>query len=202
MHQLIITTGKTKGFDTLLESLNDPEHILLLEKAYIDLFSPDDQTLGDVLEGDGITQDWLDELGDHGVTEFKSYREPDILRLLGLPPDGPPYFFPFCNRVIHDQGDILSLTEAGRELLKVQDEAVLKQHKAGLLTPRWHQLVGLAACVKRFFRQLNVILADGVGVGKTMQYLMIMAYLRHLNVTNASPPPIGKLTFHRRQRLI
>ena len=86
MHQLIITTGKTKGFDALLESLNDPEHILLLEKAYVDLFLPDDQTLGDVLEGDGITQDWLDELGDHGVTEFKSYREPDILRLLGLPP--------------------------------------------------------------------------------------------------------------------
>lgn len=90
--------------------------------------------------------------------------------------------FPFFNSVIHDLGMWPDEIEDFESKNKIEDETELLKHGLRNLRPRWHQYVGLAACVKRFFDRKNVILADGVGVGKTMQCLMIMAYLRHLRV--------------------
>ena len=61
------------------------------------------------------------------------------------------------------------------------------------LKPMWHQLVGVAAMVRRFFDGKNVILADGVGVGKTMECFMVMCYLRYLHGLKEKEvrPPIG-----------
>ena len=68
------------------------------------------------------------------------------------------------------------------------------------LQPRWHQWVGLAAMVERFFSGSNVLLADGVGVGKTMQAFMVMAYMRYLRVLSEgnepSRPDLGTLRNH------
>ncbi|EED80799.1 predicted protein [Postia placenta Mad-698-R] len=56
-----------------------------------------------------------------------------------------------------------------------QGQAVLKGSKATLLTPRWHQLVGLLKLLDNLFLGKPMLLMDEVGIGKTMQAVGLCA---------------------------
>lgn len=180
--------GRASGLEWILEAMKNLEDILELERAYEESFAAE-ESLETVIEEVGDSQAWLNKDGDHGVGEFKALNVAQIRNLLGLPSNRMPFF----NHVIHDLGtwpeDIIGF----EEVKNLEDEKKLKEVRLHHLEPKWHQYVGLAACVKRFFNNENIILADGVGVGKTMQCMMIMAYLCHLKVTKAKLPPIGEL---------
>jgi hypothetical protein len=47
------------------------------------------------------------------------------------------------------------------------------------LEPRWHQLVGMLSIVERLFQGHPVLLMDGVGLGKTMQMVGVIALLAY-----------------------
>ncbi|KAH8114058.1 P-loop containing nucleoside triphosphate hydrolase protein [Phellopilus nigrolimitatus] len=103
--------------------------------------------------------------------------------------------FPFFNPYISDLG-LLPRDIPGYYSFTLEDEdRALKEEMLRPLEPRWHQYVGLAAMAKHFFNGENVVLADGVGVGKTLQCFMVMSYLRHMKVTEAQRkgvlPPIA-----------
>lgn len=185
-----------KGLTELLASLLSPEEIFELEDEYAETFHGENDDASEEVIGDISAEEaeWADAQGDLGVSEFTNKSIDDIKKMLSLP-EGD---FPFFNRIISDLGALPSQIPGFEELNsnegpeKEKAEA-LEAKNLRILSPRWHQYVGLAASVKRFFQGLNVILADGVGVGKTMQSFMMMAYLRHLVVTKAKAPPIGKL---------
>lgn len=144
-----------------------------------------EETLG-ALDDEGK---WLDKAGDLGVAEFHNLTVDQIKSWLALTTKD----FPFLNKIYSEHGD---WPVQIKNFYKLNDEPVeeeLRRRHLAYLEPAWHQYVGLAACVMRFFRGLNGMMADGVGVGKTLQCFLIMNYLRHLIVSKASPPPIGML---------
>lgn len=187
---LTTLSGRALKTREILKTVVTAELIEELEREYELAFFPV-ATMEDLeMEAEGEV-DWLDKQGDLGVGEFRERTTEDIKSLLGLP-EGP---FPFFNKIIHDLGTWPEDIKGFKELNEVQDKETLEEHRLRVLQPRWHQYVGLAACVKRFFDGKNVILADGVGVGKTLQCFMMMGYLRHLRITldkQQSLPAIGE----------
>ncbi|QRW09610.1 ATP-dependent DNA helicase [Ceratobasidium sp. AG-Ba] len=100
--------------------------------------------------------DLLDGVGDIGMEEFASMSTQDIWTDLGLP--GATHL-PFGNT---DQG------------------------AKGAIIPMWHQVAGVAAVLKRAFTStvgkpaLPTMLCDDVGLGKTMQILVVIQMVVHL----------------------
>jgi len=183
--------------------LNDPEVIRRLELEFYSTFkelSLDMDTIENRDNEGGLN--WLDEDGDVGVTEWKDKTVDDIRAQLGLPSEEDMPDFPFLNRhyspvgkdLVNDASDF-----PGYDPKNTTDE---EAESMGLLRlkPHWHQWVGLAAMVSRGFEGKNVILADGVGVGKTLQCFMLIAYLRFLEgktrvideACTRPLPPIGE----------
>lgn len=155
--------------------LEDPETITVLEAAFVDAFEREDGEDEEPLDVPD-SQQWLDESGDLGVTEWKKTRLPELLRVLDLPGDDdaevPP--FPFFAKFVSDDGRPM------RDVVGAEEVTAEMAAEKGLRPLRllWHQYVGIAAMAKRFFRNENVILADDVGVGKTCQCLGLFAWLR------------------------
>ena len=141
----------------------------------------------------------IDAQGDLGVGKLADKPLKELGRLLGIDTTGYKPF-PFFETIVSDLGkdpgddtidratyldllkrmpnaDELSDDEAAEEFKKWDEE--LARHMYRRIWPRWHQVVGLVAMVERFFSHRNVLLADGVGVGKTMQAFMAMAFLRY-----------------------
>lgn len=59
--------------------------------------------------------------------------------------------------------------------------------------PQWHQLVGAVGMALRRFRNRSTLLMDEVGVGKTMQVIMlqmILIWLRGFREKNGTYPPL------------
>lgn len=126
--------------------------------------------------------DVFDRAGEIGVAEFVKRPLGDLLGILGLDRKAP---FPFFNRYMHEQG---ALPKDIENFQKYEDsdyseESIQKAYEEAMLRPLkpyWHQYVALAAMAKMVFHGRNVLLADGVGVGKTLECLMLVAYLRHM----------------------
>ena len=171
---------------------------------------------------DGL-MDLIDDGNDLGVGAWKDMNMDELGDLLSI--DASTHVvFPFFNVALHDYGTdpskidgfakiklpALPKRELGdedvarhQEELEELDEDLGSKHMRRLW-PRWHQLVGLVAILARFFDGKNVLLADGVGVGKTMQAFMTIAYLRFLRRKSSESgrpviPPFGECPLRARR---
>lgn len=175
--------------DRLFEGMSDPSIIAQLEDDYAETFS-------ELLEApEEPEQDLMgemdDETGQTGVDEFCKLSTDELRSMLGLNKgheDSP--VFPFFNAWVSDVGK-LPEDIPGFEAINWKDKtsAEASAYKLRELRPQWHQYVGLAAIVKQLRRGNNVLLADGVGVGKTMECLMTVAYMRYLRLLGPALRP-------------
>ena len=123
--------------------------------------------------------DWVSSDGDLGVEEFKDLDEKQLKQLLGIPPENR---FPYLNRWRSVSGELPNNIRDFETYESDPDlSPELARNEYGLLPvePHWHQYVGVAAAIQRLFRNRNILFADGVGVGKTLQALMVMCMLRY-----------------------
>lgn len=161
----------------------------------------------------------FDRMGDIGVSEFERKDPAELSRMLGFGVDCSGYSpFPYFNGVRSELGLIPSKVPDFENLNKFPErlppnptfqdvglcktrfdeyDAMLEKHQMQRFVPRWHQFVGLAAILRRLFNGDNVLLADGVGVGKTLQVYMLIAYMRRMfaverETRKPAVPPFGK----------
>ena len=161
--------------------MNDPDLIADLEDVYAEVFN-------DILEdaddsNDAELMESMDAHGELGVAEFTGMSVEQLRKQLMVDLPGMQNSFPFFNEWVSDLGKLPSEIE-GFENISGDDVEAAENHpdKLRALQPQWHQLVGLSAIIKRFYSGSNVLLADGVGVGKTMECFMAMAFLRHQRI--------------------
>ena len=197
----------------LLVQLSDYEEIERVRREYEKYFPS--ETIEDMPEqyGEEITRNVLDTDGDLGVGDFQYLQTAAICQLLAIPTttvkkkiedeDGgtrfeevPDIHFPFFHLYESEFGtppdpDKVPDHKRWVSYTAEQEEQAREEDHLLPLRPRWHQYVGLAACVKAFLLGKNVLLADGIGVGKTMECMMIMAYLRHLAGSQARDKEIS-----------
>lgn len=175
----------------ILASLNDPATIEKLEDEYREAFinTTEEEFMVNELASEPKDQDDLD-LHDHlGMRGFEKMPTSEYLRLLHLPP-GP---FPFTCPWLGPGGKPATLFDDYDPSLP--DEELLEKGFTKLY-PHWHQLGSTVAIMDRMVKKENVILADGTGVGKTFECLLLFAYLRHLCVLQEDGDvgnfPLGK----------
>ena len=176
------STGRAVKIRDLLKSMVSLEEIEEMERVYAETFKEEEDL--PPLE-QPVDVEWFEKGGDIGVAEFreKALREmKELLGLVELDEDAP---FPFLNKIMHDSGLRPDEINHFDEWNEVKDAHELAKNLMRPFRPRWHQYVGLAAAVKRFIEGKNVLLADGVGVGKTLECFMMMCYLRHLRIAQA-----------------
>ena len=171
--------GLGKDLEKILETMHDVDTVRELEKAYLETFDRVDTTSNDILEElEERHSGWIEEGGDIGVEEFWDSSVDELRFLLGISPNDTR--FPYFNRLYHGTippSQFKNFERLDADLTLVDDEK-LDKLQLQRLEPDWHQYVGVAAAFRRMFRGLNVLLADRVGVGKTMQAFMIMSLLR------------------------
>ncbi|KAL5476645.1 hypothetical protein ACEPAI_2831 [Sanghuangporus weigelae] len=175
-------TGRAVKIRDLLKSMISLEDIEEMERVYAETFKEEEDL--PALE-QPVDVEWFEKGGDIGVAEFREKTLREIREFLGLAELDEDAPFPFLNKIIHDSG--LRPDEITRfdEWNEVKDAHELAKNLMRPFRPRWHQYVGLAAAVKRFFEGKNALLADGVGVGKTLECFMMMCFLRHLRIAQA-----------------
>lgn len=183
--------GRAKGIEKFLLQLNSPAVIEQVEASYNSYF----RSLEDLEDPEEDLMQWMDGDGDLGVAEMKGLSRDELMAQLGLPVS-PDWTFPFFNSFISDLGSLPDEVNDFDSYKAPDDEQkALAERNLRRLEPRWHQIVGIAAIVRRVFEGRNVILADGVGVGKTLVCMGLMAYLRHLKIVDPKGekrPKIGK----------
>ena len=194
--------GRAKAFELYTLILKDSTFISTLEERYQeqlgdDVFSLEDDARED--QPDPQAMAIMDQFGDIGVDEFRTKSLNELSDEFGYDCTGrrPWCFFV---RLRSEMGLLPSqianfnnisapappLDDSEEEKKKFEDalqeyEKECEENKLLKFQPHWHQFVGVAAIVKRFFEGSNVLLADGVGVGKTLQVYMTIAYLRQLH---------------------
>ena len=164
----------------LCSILKDEDALQKLEDAYLSTFG-DGQTLLEFTQEEiEEPQNWIDQSGDLGVEEFKKLNEKELRCALGIPLGDQD--FPYLNRWRHVDGllpsQISNFSKLNEDRTLTLQQALVK-HQLLPIKPFWHQLVGAAAAIKRMFNEANVLYADGVGVGKTMQAFLLMCLLRY-----------------------
>jgi hypothetical protein len=124
-------------------------------------------------EDDEVVIDFKDniDLSDwkSGVEEYDQCSENDLWEHLGLSDKKLPFF---QTRSDPDAA-IDPWSEEGQLWLDNPTSP------AQILSPRWHQLVGILRLIDRVLNGEPVMLMDGVGVGKTMQAVGLIACLAH-----------------------
>ncbi|KAG1741027.1 P-loop containing nucleoside triphosphate hydrolase protein [Suillus occidentalis] len=105
-----------------------------------------------------------------GVEEYAECSMDDLWQQLGLDQSKQLPFF----QTYTDPNDVISpWSEDGQAWL---DDAL---NEKSILAPRWHQLVGILRMIDRALLGEPVMLMDGVGIGKTMQAVGVIACLAH-----------------------
>ena len=168
-----------------------------LELAYLESCVDDDG--GMELNSDRIL-DWLSGT-DIGVPDWMNMTIAELFAQLTLPfaPDHPA--IAFLNRFIAEFPKTL------KDFPNVDPDktTVAEAVKNGLVPLKifWHQLVAVCAMMKMAFRGENCILADAVGVGKTVEVLLMVAVARIIRLKHehhdakTGPfrwPPVGEYT--------
>jgi hypothetical protein len=125
------------------------------------------------LEGDKVVVDFEENIDmsdwKSGVEEYDKRSEDELWEDLGLPEKKLPFF-----QTRSDPDAVVDpWSEDGQQWL--DNPASPAQN----LTPRWHQLVGILRLIDRVLDGRPVMLMDGVGVGKTMQAVGLIACLAH-----------------------
>jgi hypothetical protein len=105
-----------------------------------------------------------------GVEEYAECSTDDLWQQLGLDQSKQLPFF----QTYTDPNDVISpWSEDGQAWL---DDAL---NEKSILAPHWHQLVGILRMIDRALLGEPVMLMDGVGIGKTMQAVGVIACLAH-----------------------
>ncbi|KAG2045912.1 hypothetical protein BDR06DRAFT_900013 [Suillus hirtellus] len=105
-----------------------------------------------------------------GVEEYAECSMDDLWQQLGLQQSKQ---LPFFQTRTDPNGAILPWSEEGQAWL---DDP---SNEGQVLAPRWHQLVGILRMVDRALLGEPVMLMDGVGIGKTMQAVGLIAVLAY-----------------------
>lgn len=186
-------TGNARKLAKLMVNFHDPDTIQDLEKKYTEAFEAERFTVD---ESNPDMMGFLDATEDLGVMGYRDTPYEGMCRLLGIQFDSGSQTceYPFLNKYLSEGGIVPDDKEAKAVYGQLTPETC-RDMGWSLLQPRWHQLVAVAAMMERFKAGRNVILADGVGVGKTLECCMTMAYLRHLRITQ-TPNSTGKYNSH------
>ncbi|KAG2366148.1 hypothetical protein BDR07DRAFT_1373763 [Suillus spraguei] len=125
------------------------------------------------LEGDEVMVDFEENMTVNdwksGVEEYDRCSEGDLWEHLGLSEKKLPFF-----QVRSDPDAAIDLwSEEGQQWLDNPTSPTQN------LAPRWHQLVGILRLIDRVLDCKPVMLMDGIGVGKTMQAVGLIACLAH-----------------------
>ncbi|KAG1841574.1 P-loop containing nucleoside triphosphate hydrolase protein [Suillus subluteus] len=152
------------ALDKLATEQEVKELELLIETTLAAMVPPDgDEVAVDFTENMDVS-DWKS-----GVEEYDKCSEDDLWEYLGLPEKRLPFF-----QTRSDPDAAMDpWSEEGQQWL---DDPT---SPAQSLAPRWHQLVGILRLIDRFLDGKPVMLMDGVGVGKTMQAVGLIACLAH-----------------------
>jgi len=125
------------------------------------------------LEGDKMVIDFGEniDVGDwkSGVEEYDKRSKNEPLEDLGMPEKKLPFF----QMRSDPDAAVDSWSKDGQQWL--DNPAGPAQN----LAPRWHQLVGILRLIDRVLDSRPVMLMDGVGVGKTVQAVGLIACLAH-----------------------
>ncbi|KAG2365352.1 P-loop containing nucleoside triphosphate hydrolase protein [Suillus spraguei] len=131
-------------------------------------------TLDTMTSGDEVHLDFEETIPltdwRSGVEEYAKFSVDDLWQQLGLQQSKQ---LPFFQAHSDPNGVISPWSEAGQAWL---DDPL---NDAPVLAPRWHQLVGILKMVDRALLGEPVMLMDGVGIGKTMQAVGVIACLAH-----------------------
>ncbi|KLO06282.1 hypothetical protein SCHPADRAFT_946225 [Schizopora paradoxa] len=170
-------TDRQRGLRKVLASLNDPMMIERFEADYREAFenTPDEDFVANELTTVSSDQDVLDFEEHLGMRGYQKKSSSEYRQLLHLPP-GP---FPFTCPWLGPGGKPAMMFPEYNPSL--EDEELLRKGFTKIY-PHWHQLGSTVAIIDRMVKKENVILADGTGVGKTFECLLLIAYLRHLVV--------------------
>lgn len=167
--------AKAESIGRLPKSLRDALDKLATEREVKELELLIETTLAAMvpLDGDEVAVDFTEDMdvGDwkSGVEEYDKCSEDDLWEYLGLPEKKLPFF----QRRSDPNAAIDPWSEEGQRWL---DDS---KSPAQSLAPRWHQLIGILRLIDRFLDGKPVMLMDGVGVGKTMQAVGLIACLAH-----------------------
>ncbi len=138
--------------------------------------------------GEDISMEW-----ESGVEEYQRTGLAEIINMLGLPDAKLPNF----NHYEDPNGDVDPWSPAFADFVKGD--------QAYPMSPRWHQWVGALAMIKRIMAGIPVMLMDDVGIGKTIQVLMVIAlmqvYRRHYAEHKRFPGMFGEC-FPRRRNIV
>jgi hypothetical protein len=163
------------SFLGLPKSLRDALDRLAAEEEVKELELLIEMTLAAMvpLEGDELVVDFEENLilndWKSGVEEYDKCSKDNLWEHLGLSEKKLPFF-----QVRSDPDAAIDpWSEEGQQWL--DDPTSLTQK----LAPWWHQLVGILRLIDRVLDCEPVMLMDGVGVGKTMQAVGLIACLAH-----------------------
>ena len=196
------TGGANKGMARFLDLIKDPEAISILEEEYRATFNS-----GAMVDesGDASFDRFLDGFGDLGVAQYARMKYEDLYKRLGLEAfytDETEKLkvptFPFLNLFVSRIGELPEDIEGFTEITANTPPEALDKLYLSELRVRWHQLVGACAVVDRCVDGLNVLLADAVGLGKTLICYLAMSYLRHIRLMrgkNFNPPICAFIVF-------
>ncbi len=123
---------------------------------------------------------------ESGVEDFQHMPPEEVMAQLGL---GDAQRLPTFNEVEDRNGIVDPWTKDW--------EAFCKTGKGHPIAPRWHQWVGALGMMLRVIRDgVPVLLLDDVGIGKTMQVLMVIAlyqlFRRHREKHGRFPGAFGE----------
>jgi hypothetical protein len=164
----LVFLGLPKSVRDALEKLATEEEVkeleILIESTLGAMVPPDgDEVVIDFTKNIDVS-DWKS-----GVEEYSKCSEDELWEHLGLPEKKLPFF---QTRTDPD-ATLDPWSEEGQQWLDnpcspAQD-----------LVPRWHQLVGILRLTDRVLDGKPVMLMDGVGIGKTLQAVGLIACLAH-----------------------
>lgn len=148
-----------------------------LEADYREEFenTPDEDFTFNELAGENNPSAPLDVDEHLGMRGYQNKTTAEYLKLLRLPSGPFPFTCPWLGpggkpAMMFPEYDV---NKSDEELIKMGFTKIY---------PHWHQLGSTVAIIDRMVKKENVILADGTGVGKTFECLLLIAYLRHLVV--------------------
>ena len=169
--------SKEKALAKYMGMLAQPTVLNEILEEYNMLFQNAEAELAD---GDIELQKIFDEDSDLGVGAYTATPPEALRKDLGIIGHAFPYFNTFFyngayKKIPNEEEDEWKKFKTWK-YPDDKDEAAAEGFI--LLEPRWHQLVGIHAIFNRWSQDENAIIADEVGLGKTMQCLAVMGCLR------------------------
>lgn len=115
-----------------------------------------------------------------GTEKYRDWTPQQLFGAMGLPGGKIPYLQSFIDREGQETGwDMgFGVMPTLEQLAATHNTGDILNHRYVRFTPLWHQLVGVFVMLHNAFEGKPVLLMDGVGLGKTLQSLMVICMLR------------------------